>query len=154
MTTKTHRRDSTDAIEILLVEDNPGDIRLTKEAFKTANTEISLRAVTHGDDAVDSLKRQATDEPRSLPDIVLLDLNLPGTNGHEVLKTIRADSQLKQLPVIILSSSETPDDIKRSYDADANAYVTKPDSPDQFSSIVTAVEDFWFKRAHLPPIPQ
>lgn len=139
-----------DAIDILLVEDNPGDVRLTREAFKTADHEVSLHTVANGDDAVAYLRRSAAS---SLPDLVLLDLNLPGRHGCEVLEEMRNDPQLDHLPVIVLTSSKAEEDIIRCYDASVNAYLTKPTAPDEFISLIDSIEEFWLRKAELPPIP-
>lgn len=148
-----HQRSSDDPVEILLVEDNLGDIRLTQEAFKATDSETRLCPVTNGDDALEFLARRLTDESESLPDIALLDLNLPGRDGCEVLEAIRDDPKLRSLPVIMLTSSGDSEDIERCYDAHVNAYLTKPINMDEFATVVAAVERFWFERATLPPIP-
>lgn len=149
-----HTTQKSDApIEILLVEDNPGDIRLIEEAFKSSERETILQTVTNGSDAIEWLTQRATETEQSLPEMVLLDLNLPGRDGYDVLRAIRADSQLELLPVIILTSSSAPEDIKRCYNSDANAYMTKPIDPAEFESLVAKVEEFWFQQAELPPIP-
>lgn len=127
-----------------------GDIRLTQEAIKATDREVTLQAITHGDDAVEFFQ-QPTEG--SLPDLVLLDLNLPGQDGCEVLETIRGDSRLKLLPVIMLTRSEADEDIARCYDAQANAYLTKPTDPVEFRSLVERLEQFWFEQARLPPLP-
>ena len=148
----THlHKSSDDAIDILIVEDNPGDIRLIKESIKTIDQAVTLQTVTIGDDAVKFLQ-QAT--VNSLPDLILLDLNLPGRDGCEVLEAIRDDSRLKPLPVIMLTSSEADEDVVRCYDARANAYLTKPTSSDKFISLMERIGHFWFEKAQLPPIPQ
>lgn len=139
-----------DAIDILLVEDNPGDVRLTQEAFKTADHEVTLQTVANGDDAVEFLRQSAES---SLPDLVLLDLNLPGRHGCEVLEEMRDDPQLNPLPVIVLTSSNAEEDIVRCYDASVNAYLTKPTAPDEFISLIDSIEEFWLRKAELPPIP-
>lgn len=144
-------RQPNDPISLLLIEDNPGDIRLTQEAFKTTKQEVALQTITNGDDAVEFLQ-QSTEN--SLPDLVLLDLNLPGRDGCGVLEAIRDDSRLKPLPVIVLTSSEVDEDITRCYDAQANAYLTKLTDPDEFISLIEGLEQFWFEQARLPPIPQ
>lgn len=146
------RQTSTEPIEILLVEDNPADIRLTREAFDAADTEIVLRSVTDGTDAIDLLTRRVT-ASASLPALALVDLNLPGEDGCTVLEAIRDDPRLKPLPVIVLTSSAASDDIERCYDAQANAYLTKPTDPDEFASLVESVERFWFDRVQLPSLP-
>ncbi|WP_226042435.1 response regulator [Natrinema sp. DC36] len=148
--TTVHQSSTEDEIDILLVEDNPGDIRLTREAFKSAEQEIALQSVTNGDDAVKFLRESADNE---LPDLILLDLNLPGRDGCEVLEVIRDDPRLKPLPVLMLTSSEAEDDIARCYDTRANAYLTKPTDPAEFSSLVDTFEQFWVEKARLPPIP-
>lgn len=144
---------SDDPIQILLVEDNPGDIRLTEEAFTASDHETDLRPVMNGDEAVDLLCEQASHEPDSLPDIALVDLNLPGRDGCEVLNAIRDHSQLKHLPVIILTSSSESEDIKRCYNAAANAYLTKPTDPGKFESLAENMGEFWCYHAELPPNP-
>lgn len=138
-------------MDVLLVEDNPGDVRLIREAFSTLERGTALEIVTRGDEAVELLTQQATDD--SLPDIALLDLNLPGRDGCGILETIRDDPRLQYLPVVILTSSEAEEDIARCYDANANAYVTKPTDPTAFRAVAEAVERFWFETAQLPPIP-
>lgn len=138
-------------IDILLVEDNPGDVRLIQEAFKTTDRETTLHAITDGDDAMEFLTQQTTED--SLPDLVLLDLNLPGKSGCEILRTIRDEPQLQHLPVIMLTSSRANEDVTRCYETGANAYLTKPDDMAAFSSLVETVERFWFERARLPPVP-
>lgn len=148
----SYRRTSDEPIDLFLVEDNPGDVRLTRAAFKAGDSETRLRSVTDGDDAVDLLTREATDESLTSTDFVLLDLNLPGMDGCEVLETIKANPQLHHLPVIMLTSSEADEDIKRCYAAGANAYLTKPDTPDEFRSLVETVEQFWFEHVELPPV--
>lgn len=146
----TSGQSSDDAIDILLVEDNPGDVRLTQEAFKVTDRTVSLQTVSSGDGAVEFFQETSAD---SLPDLVLLDLNLPGRDGCGVLEAIRDDPQLKPLPVIVLTSSETDEDVARCYEARANAYLTKPTSPDEFISLASTLERFWVEQARLPPIP-
>lgn len=149
-----HRRRPDEPVEVLLVEDNLGDIRLTQEAFEGVDSETKLHPVTDGDDALEFLTRRADDDAPSLPDIVLLDLNLPGRDGCEVLEAIRDDRRLHTLPVLMLTSSGDSRDIERCYGAHANAYLTKPTDIDEFASLVKAVEGFWFERATLPPVPK
>lgn len=141
------------SIDILLVEDNPGDIRLTQEAFKATGSETSLHPITDGDEAVDQLCEMAADDPDSLPDISLVDLDLPGRDGCGVLNAIRGHSQLKSMPVIMLTGSSAREDIERCYNAAANAYITKPANSRDFEAIAQIVEQFWFKHAVLPPLP-
>ena len=143
-------RETDGPIEILLVEDNPGDVRLTKEAFRATDRETTFEVVTDGESAVEFVSR--TSEP-SLPDLVLVDLNLPGRNGCAVIEAIREDPQFQYLPVIVLTSSEDGEDVARSYDVRANAYLTKPTDPAEFVALAKRVEEFWFDRARLPPVP-
>lgn len=140
----------SDPLEILLIEDNPGDVRLVQEALKTTDHDISLTVVTNGDAAVEKLLQSSPEDSR--PDLVLLDLNLPGRDGCAVLDAIRDDSTIQTLPVLMLSSSSTDDDISRCYDAKANAYLTKPESLTKLTSMMQSVEDFWGEKAHLPPV--
>ncbi|WP_312908283.1 response regulator [Natronosalvus caseinilyticus] len=148
--TTVHQSSTEDEIDILLVEDNLGDIRLTREAFKSAKQKVALQTVTNGDDAVEFLRTSSDNE---LPDLILLDLNLPGRDGCEVLEMIRDDPRLKPLPVLMLTSSEAEEDVARCYDARANAYLTKPTDPAKFISLVDTFEQFWVEKARLPPIP-
>lgn len=138
--------------EVLLVEDNPGDARLMREAFETVEAETTLHTVDTADDALDFLRRRVDDDSLPLPDLVLLDLKLPGKDGSEVLESVRNDPQLRLLPVIVLTSSEDSEDIERCYDAQANAYLTKPVDADEFDSLVNTVERFWFGQVRLPPV--
>lgn len=137
------------AIEILLVEDNPGDVRLTKEALRDGKIRNNLQVAGDGRDALELLNSTKA-AGTLMPDVVLLDLDLPGLNGREVLSKIKSDEQLRRIPVVILSSSEAEEDILRSYDAHANCYLSKPLALDQFSRMVHAIEDFWFTIVKLP----
>lgn len=138
-------------IEILLVEDNPGDVRLTMEALKEAKVRNKLYVVTDGVAALAFLRGEGeyTDAPH--PDLILLDLNLPKKDGHEVLAEIKQDSALKRIPVVVLTVSRTEEDILRSYDLHANCYITKPVDLDQFLKVVESIEDFWLTIVRLPP---
>ena len=137
--------------QILLVEDNPGDVRLTKEAFKQGRIENDLYVVSDGAEALDFLSQRSeyTDVPR--PDLILLDLNLPGKDGEEVLEELKDDPSLRSIPVIVLTSSRAEEDIVKSYELHANAYLTKPVDPDEFIETVRAFEKFWFSVVRLPP---
>lgn len=139
-----------DPIELLLVEDNPGDVRLVREALKKIDHEINLDVVTDGDTAVAELVQQNRDAPS--PDLVLLDLNLPGRDGCAVLNAVRADTDVHTLPVLMLSSSSTEEDVARCYDAKANAYLTKPCTLHELCELMEAVNEFWFAKAHLPSV--
>jgi len=138
-------------IEILLVEDNPGDVRLTIEALKEDKVLNHLSVVIDGVEALAFLRRegQYADAPR--PDLVLLDLNLPKKDGREVLQDIKRDSDLRRIPVVVLTTSQAEQDIVESYDLHANCYVAKPVDLHQFVSAVQSIEDFWFTIVKLPP---
>ena len=140
----------TEPARILLVEDNPGDVRLTREAFKQGRIENDLYVVTNGVQALEFLYQRGeyADAPR--PDLVLLDLNLPRKNGDEVLEEIKDDPELRSIPTIVLTSSQAETDIITSYDLHANAYLTKPVDPDEFITTVRAFERFWFSVVRLP----
>ncbi len=131
--------------EILLVEDNKGDVVLTKEAFKTSKIKNHISVANDGEMALQMLRREAPYEDASLPDIILLDLNLPKVDGREVLEAIKEDDELRRIPVIILTSSQADMDIIKSYDLHANAYIAKPMDLQSFERIVVALEHFWFE---------
>ncbi|APX95260.1 response regulator [Natronorubrum daqingense] len=143
----------TEPIDILLVEDNPGDIRLTQEAFKAIQSEIEFHTVTNGEEATRYFDVCETDNKSTNPDLVLLDLNLPRVDGFKVLEILSEQLEYPPPPVLVLSSSETDEDIIKSYDRAANAYLTKPDSPDEFDTLAQAIEDFWIDSARHPPEP-
>ena len=142
--------EARDTIEVLLVEDSPGDIRLTREAFRDANAAIHVNVATDGVDAMAFLRQEGdrADAPR--PAIILLDLNLPRMDGREVLAQIKADPSLKTIPTIILTTSEANADIVRSYELQANSYLTKPVQLEKFESLVKSINDFWLVKAKLP----
>ena len=139
------------AVQMLLVEDNLGDIRLTKETLRDAKVMVNLHVVGDGVEAMAFLRQEGkyTRSPR--PDLVLLDLNLPKKDGREVLTEVKQDPDLRRIPVVILTISNGQEDILKSYNLHANAYVTKPLNLEQFSKIVKAIEDFWFTVVKLPP---
>lgn len=144
-------RSNGSLIEILMVEDNPADVRLTIEAFRDAKVLNRMSVVEDGEAAMAWLRREGSyaDAPR--PDIVLLDLNLPKKDGREVLAEIKADPDLKRIPVVVLTTSEDQKDILKAYDLHVNAYIAKPVDLDQFIRIVEAVENFWLSVVKLPP---
>ena len=152
MSNHARQRSPNEPIDVLLVEDNPGDVRLTREAFETTDAETRLHVVRDGDAAVERLTRRDGDDPAASPDLALIDLNLPGRGGCEVLEAIRDDSELDRLPVIMLTGSEESDDVAQCYDADANAYLSKPSDPDEFIGLIAALEGFWFEQVHLPSV--
>jgi two-component system, chemotaxis family, response regulator Rcp1 len=137
-------------IEILLVEDNPGDERLTREALKEGKVRNILHVVTDGREAMRFLRREGRYAQTVRPDLILLDLNLPGKDGRTVLKEIKEDPSVRSIPVVILTSSQAEDDIVRSYNLQANCYVTKPVDLNQFVVVVKTIESFWFTIVRLP----
>ncbi len=137
-------------VEILLVEDNPGDVRLTREALKEAKVHNNLSVVTDGIEATDFLRRQGKHRAAPRPDVILLDLNLPHKDGRAVLAEIKADKDLHRIPVVVLTTSQAEEDILRAYDLNANCYVTKPVDLDQFLKVVKSIEDFWLEIVKLP----
>lgn len=137
-------------VEILLVEDNPGDVRLTVEALKDGKLRNSLSVVTDGMEALALLRRQGQYAEAARPDLILLDLNLPRMDGREVLAQIKQDPNLRRIPVVVLTSSQAEQDIIRSYDLQANCYITKPVDLYQFATVVKSIEDFWFTIVKLP----
>lgn len=140
-------------IEILLVEDNPGDAELTVEALRQGKVRNQMHLVEDGEAALAFLRRQEQYAGVPRPDVILLDLNLPRKDGREVLAEIKADEGLKQIPVIVLTTSEAEEDILRAYNLAVNCYITKPVDLDQFIKVVKAIEDFWFTVVKLPPTP-
>ena len=137
-------------IEILLVEDNPGDIRLTKEALKEAKVLNTLTVVQDGVEALTCLRQRGKYADAKRPDLILLDLNLPKKDGREVLAEIKNDEALKFIPVVILTTSQDEQDVLKSYGLHANCYITKPVELEQFISVVKAIEDFWLGIVILP----
>lgn len=140
-----------DDLDILLVEDNHGDIHLIERAFDTRELPGTVHVVQTGDDALDWLHRREefADAPR--PDLVLLDLNLPGTSGHTVLEEIKSDPDLRRIPVTILTSSQAEDDLIGAYETHANACLIKPVDPEEFADRIQTFVEFWVSTATLPP---
>ena len=137
-------------IEILLVEDNPADVRLTKEALKEGPMVNNLSVVHDGVDAMAFLRRQGKYALAPRPDIVLLDLNLPKKDGREVLAELKEDPNLRRIPVVVLTTSKAEQDILKAYDLHANCYVTKPVDLDEFMLLVRSIEEFWLAVVRLP----
>lgn len=137
-------------VEFLLVEDNPGDVRLTQEALKDSKVRNHLNVLGDGLSALAFLRRQPPYENAPRPDIILLDLNLPKMDGRELLSHIKADPKLKRIPVVVITSSEAEQDILRTYDLHVNCYVTKPVDLDQFIKVVQSIETFWLTIVQLP----
>lgn len=138
-------------IEILLVEDNPGDVRLTQEALKEGKVANNLNVVNNGEDALSFLKREGKFSDAVKPDLILLDLNLPRKDGRELLEDIKSDESLKCIPVVILTTSKATEDIVKTYEFHANCYITKPVDMDQFMIVIKSIEDFWMSVVKLPP---
>ncbi|MFK8182680.1 MAG: response regulator [Phormidesmis sp.] len=138
-------------VEILLVEDDIGDVELTREALVDSKLSVNLHVVKDGVEAMDFLRRTGKFTAAISPDLVLLDLNLPRKDGREVLQGIKDDPRLKRLPVIVLTTSDTEEDIVRSYNLGVNCYVQKPVGMEEFIRIVKVLEDFWFTIVKLPP---
>ncbi|MGJ5631012.1 response regulator [Nostoc edaphicum CCNP1411] len=138
-------------IEVLLVEDNPGDAQLTRIALEDSKISIHLNVVEDGVEAMAFLRKQDKYAKAAHPDIILLDLNLPRKDGREVLAEIKGDENLKRIPVVVLTTSQAEEDILKAYNLSANCYITKPVDFDQFVKIVQSIENFWFAIVKLPP---
>ena len=142
--------DGAGEADVLLVEDNPGDARLTREAFREGRIRTSIHVASDGVEAMEFLQQRGEYEDAPRPDIVLLDLNLPRKNGDEVLEEMNDDPDLESIPVIVLTSSSAEEDVERLYDLKANAYLTKPVDPDEFIETVQTLEQFWLSIVRLP----
>jgi chemotaxis family two-component system response regulator Rcp1 len=138
-------------IEILLVEDNPGDVRLTQEALKENKIRNTLHVAVDGVEAMAFLRREGKHARSPRPDLILLDLNLPKKDGREVLAEIKTDEDLKRIPVVILTTSSAEQDILKTYNLHANCYITKPVDLGQFIGVIRSIEDFWLAVVKLPP---
>jgi CheY-like chemotaxis protein len=138
-------------IEVLLVDDDPGDVVLTTEAFEHNKVNNRLSVVADGVEALQFLRREPPYEDARLPDLILLDLNLPRKDGREVLAEVKADATLRRIPVVVLTTSKAEEDILRSYDLHANAYVTKPVDFDRFIEVVRQIDEFFVSVVKLPP---
>jgi CheY-like chemotaxis protein len=140
-------------VEILLVEDNPGDVRLTIEALRESKVRNSLSVAKDGVEALAFLRREGTFASAVRPDLILLDLNLPRKDGRQVLSEIKSDPALRTIPVVILTTSRAEQDVLRSYELQANCYITKPVDLEQFMTVVKSIEDFWLAIVTLPRRP-
>jgi CheY-like chemotaxis protein len=138
-------------IEVLLVEDDPGDVLMTQEAFEEHKVRNNLAVVNDGTEAIAYLRREGQYADVTRPDLVLLDLNLPRRDGREVLAEIKSDPDLRQIPVVVLTTSQADEDIVRSYQLHANAYVTKPVDFDRFIAVVRQIDEFFVSVVKLPP---
>jgi chemotaxis family two-component system response regulator Rcp1 len=143
---------SGNPIDILLVEDNPGDVRLTQEAFKAGKIRNNLYVVRDGDEALDFLYRRNSFKDAPIPDMILLDLNLPKRDGREILEEIKSKDPLRRIPVVVLTTSKADEDVLRSYNLHANCFITKPIELDEFFKVIRMIENFWLTVVKLPNI--
>ncbi len=141
---------SDKAVKILLIEDNPGDVRLLEEAFKELDANILIQVARDGAEGLDMVFQPSVPQRPGSPDLILLDLNLPKVNGHDVLARIKSDPATSQIPVIILTSSRAESDIRRAYQAHANAYLKKPSTLDGLIAAAKHIKNFWMETATLP----
>jgi CheY-like chemotaxis protein len=151
MTDPTYPTPLPTPIEVLLVEDDPGDVLMTQEAFEEHKVRNNLTVVNDGTEAIAYLRREGQYADAARPDLVLLDLNLPRRDGREVLAEIKSDPDLRQIPVVVLTTSQADEDIVRSYQLHANAYVTKPVDFDRFIAVVRQIDEFFVSVVKLPP---
>lgn len=149
-TKKMPPRQTGRQVEVLLIEDNPGDVRLTQEAFKDGRVYVNLTVANDGVEAMEILNRKGPYAEKPRPDLILLDLNLPRKNGREVLAEIKADEELRRIPVIVMTTSKAEQDIHRAYNLNANCYITKPVDLEEFLTVVRSIEDFWLTIVTLP----
>ena len=140
-------------IEVLLVEDNPGDVRLTREALKEGKVRNNLSVVGDGVEALAFLHREGSYSSAPRPDIILLDLNLPRKDGRQVLAEVKADPELRRIPIVVLTTSKAEEDILKTYELHANCFITKPVDFEHFIKVVQSIESFWFTIVKLPPKP-
>jgi chemotaxis family two-component system response regulator Rcp1 len=150
----TTASDSYEVIQVLLVEDGPGDVRLMQEVFRDSHPSVELHVAKDGVDAMAFLERGASRANATRPDLIVLDLNLPKMDGRDVLAHIKADARLKTIPVVVLTVSDAPEDIEKSYELQANCYLTKPPQLNEFESIVKSINEFWLKKVKLPKVPR
>ena len=140
------------AVEILLVEDNPADVELTRYTMAQGKILVNMHVVATGFEALDFLRRQGPYAEVPRPDLILLDLNLPGKDGREVLAEVKADPDLKAIPVVVLTTSKSEEDVLKTYTLGVNCFITKPVGLEQFGKVVNAIEDFWFTIVRLPKL--
>lgn len=137
-------------IELLLIDDDQADIYLTKRALKKCGTPVEVQVARHGEEALALLRREDPHSDARRPDLILLDLNMPRMNGHEFLESMKADDNLKGIPTIVMSMSDSEADIEKSYRLQASAYITKPVELDAFAHVIRLIEDHWFRAVRLP----
>jgi len=142
------------AVHILMVEDNPGDVRLALEALKESKIRNTTDVLEDGAEVMPYLRREGKYANFLRPDLILLDLNLPKKNGQEILTEIKTDSEINSIPVVILTTSEAPEDVMKAYEKHANCYITKPVDLDQFLTVVKAIDNFWLTIVKLPTNPE
>lgn len=143
----------SDRFEVLLVEDDPTDVYLIQEAFKTGDARVKLRTVPDGEEALAYLRRSGAYKKARRPDAIVLDLNLPKLDGREVLEIVKADKDLRSIPVLVLTTSSRDEDVAASYGLGANCFVTKPMSLKEHDEAMRAIQQFWFGVARLPGKP-
>lgn len=151
MSLQHDRRREVVRADVLLVEDNPGDVFLLRQALAQLNRQVTLHVTEDGEAGLAFLRKEDPYRCAPRPDFVVLDLNLPKKDGHEVLSEIKTDPRFRAIPVVILTGSEADEDIVEAYDAGANIYMIKPDNPDTLSRLVEALESIWFVLGRLPP---
>lgn len=137
-------------IELLLIDDDQADVYLAKRAFKKCKTPVEIQVARHGEDALSLLRREGSYGDARRPDLIFLDLNMPRMNGHEFLEVMKADDDLKAIPTIVMSMSDSEIDIQMSYQRQASAYITKPVELEAFAHVIRLVEDHWFRIVRLP----
>jgi CheY-like chemotaxis protein len=142
--------DASAVKSLLLVEDNPGDVRLTLEAFREANRSVKLHVVSDGAEALSFLKRRGGHVCAPRPDLILLDLNMPKMDGHGLLGLIKGDEALRSIPTVVLTMSSASEDVAKSYELKANCFLTKPVEFELFEIMVRSINEFWLTRASLP----
>jgi CheY-like chemotaxis protein len=145
------KRGKNRPIEILLIEDNSGENNFTKEVFMKTAVPNKIHVITNGVDAMNFLKQEGGFQESVRPNIIFLDLNIPKKDGREILKEIKADPELKYIPIIVLTTSESEQDIKNTYEHYANAYITKPIDMDEFIKVIKSIEEYWLRTVELPP---
>jgi len=137
------------AVDVLMVEDNPGDVRLTREALRRNGHDLRLHHAEDGISAMRFLHRDTPYEAAPRPDLILLDLNLPLMGGRDVLAAIKSDASLRSIPVIVLSTSQSDDDVSRAYDLQANCFISKPADLHEFNQVIHSIERFWLQTVSL-----
>ena len=149
--TKQHSRGSDGLFDILLVESEPDDVSPFIDSFKAADATEDVHVVSDGDEALDFIHQRGDHTQASRPNIIILDLHVKGTSGEELLTELQGHSELRPIPVLVFTTSDAEEDIARSYELNANAYLQKPSTAEEFASLAQSIEDFWFTKAHLPP---